>query len=209
MGSRLSAAEGSWLAEHGVTYAEFLQHMGSGYDRLMRSRSGGLQWIDGSPENALVGTELLTMYPEAQMLVLVRDPRDTCRSMLTSGFDELWARDGDEAIRTWVHYAETARALAAAHPEQVMLVSQEDMLATPAAVAASIGERLRTGDGTPIANFLTTQRVNSSFDRASLAEQRFSAAAAPDLSEDAFARRYGEKIHLATGALAAQFGYSV
>src|SRR6185437_10868209 len=132
----LSAAAGSWLAKHEVSFGEFLRHLGNGFDRLMRSRSGGLQWIDGSPENVLVGEELLAMYPGARMFLLVRDPRATCRSMLTSGFDTDWARDGDVAIRTWLHYAEAGMALASAHPDRVLPVRQEDMRDDAVGVAA-------------------------------------------------------------------------
>ncbi len=64
-------------------------------------------------------------------------------------------------------------------------------------------------DPEPIANFLATHRVNSSFDRASLAERRFRAANTPELPEDAFERQYGERIRTATAELATQFGYPV
>src|ERR1700761_5033611 len=41
-----SAGHGSWLDRHSVSYSEFLEHLGAGLGALMRSRSGGLQWVD-------------------------------------------------------------------------------------------------------------------------------------------------------------------
>ena len=50
-----SSGPGQWLHKHGVEFAEFLAHLGSGIDVMMRLQSGGHDWVDGSPENALVG----------------------------------------------------------------------------------------------------------------------------------------------------------
>ena len=172
-----------------------------------RARAG-LQWVDGSPENVLVGEDLLTMFPGAQLITLVRDPRAVCRSMLTSGFDTPWAHDAVEAVRTWKHYATVGLALAERLPGRVLQIRQEDMLAEPDTVAAAIAHRLELADARPIAAFLATRRVNSSFDKSSYArESPFRTADAPDLSPDDFDRSYGAMLSAETGELAARLGY--
>src|SRR6185437_484750 len=62
-----SLGAGSWLDVHSVSVDEFVTHAGAGFDRLMRSRSEGLHWVDGSPENLLVAEPLLLMFGEAHM----------------------------------------------------------------------------------------------------------------------------------------------
>ena len=203
----LSDDRGSWLEKHGVAYDEFLQHVGSGLDRLMRSRSDGLQWIDGSPENVLVGRHLLTMFPDAQMFFLVRDPRAVCRSMLSSGFDTPWARDADEAIATWKHYAQVGTMLAAEQPDRVLQIHQEEMLREAPAVAAAVGARLRLTDAKPIETFLATRRVNSSYDETLKPGSRFREIDAAELSVEEFESRHGEKLRTEAGELAARLGY--
>src|SRR4051794_11083619 len=131
-----SAGVGSWLNKHDVDYPEFLFHLGLGLERLMLSRSGGKQWIDGSPENILVGAQLLQMFPEAQLFHVVRDPRAVCLSMLTSGFDQDWAHHLEKAVVTWNHYVGAGQELAARFPDRVLQIKQEDMAASSDAVAA-------------------------------------------------------------------------
>jgi hypothetical protein len=204
-----SAGQGSWLSRHEVAFAEFLGYLGTGFDALMRSRSGGRQWVDGSPENVLVGEELLTMFPDGQFILLVRDPRAVCRSMLTSGFDTPWARDPAEAILTWNHYCRIGLALQEAYPGRVLLVRQEVMRGAPSSVAAAIAARLSLADGTPIEKFLTTQRVNSSFDKSSYAsESPYRSTEAPVLAEDEFVSRYGAMIADGTRDMAERLGYA-
>ncbi len=205
---KASAETGSWLEKHGVSYREFLQHVGHGLDRLMLSRSDGMQWIDGSPENALVAEELLAMFPTAQMFCVVRNPHAVCRSMLVSGFATPWASDIDEAISTWSHYARAALALTAEHAGRVTRIRQEDMQSAPLAVASAIAGRLRLADASAIGDFLATRRVNSSFDKSGYAPggpQREAVSNA--LSPEAFEASYGDKLRAATATLAEELGY--
>ena len=53
------------------------------------------------------------------------------------------------------------------HPERVLEVINARMRNNPDEVAAEIASFLRIADGTPIARFLTSERVNSSYDAAS------------------------------------------
>jgi len=203
-----SSEAGSWLNSHHVSHEEFLQHMGVGLDRMMRSRSGGLQWVDGSPENLLVGEELLTMFPNAQLLNVVRAPEPVCLSMLMSGFAEDWAADIDAAIRTWCHYAQTGLRLVRTCPDRVLQVRQEDMLQTPRTIAVRLGERLQLDVIDSIAAFLAAERVNSSFDRASFVDNSPFRDRMSQLTDPAeFRLRFAARIAEETTDLADALGY--
>ena len=204
----LSAVTGSWLERYEVGYEEVLYHLGLGLDRMMRRGSGAAQWIDGSPENVLVGPALLAMFPTAHMFVAIRDPRFVCLSMLNSGFTSPWARDLDAAIREWRDYARAAARLATLCPDRVLLVKQEDMRHRSGAVAAAIGERLALSRPETIADFLSTTTINSSFDKQTYADDSpFRAQREVAFPREEFLTRHGDYIMAAVGDVAAQFGY--
>ena len=201
-----SCVNGSWLEVHGVSPGEFLGRLGVGLDQMMRMRSSGLQWVDGSPENLLVGKELLTMYPEAQIIQVVRDPIEVCLSMMASGFGEAWASDLEAAIQTWCHYAKVGLKLALTYPDHVLVVRHLDMAQNGQAVAAMLGQRLQLDGVEEISRFLTTTKVNSSFDPNSYVESspyRPSAGAVREPAE--FRDRYGSVITAATTGLSEAF----
>ncbi len=203
-----SAGQGSWLAEHAISPDGFLHDIGTGLDRLMQLRSDGRQWVDGSPENLLVGKALLRMYPRAHMFHLVRDPQAVCFSMLTSGFAEPWASDIDEAIRVWKHYATEGLAVGETFPDRVTRIRQEDMRTDPAGVAAELGRRLGLADVDMIAAFLANETINSSADWASnntLSSDRPTATYA--LGAEAFRATHGARIRNETAVLTARCGY--
>jgi hypothetical protein len=203
-----SAGAGSYIDVHAVSVSELLGCVGEGIDRLMRARSGGRRWVDGSPENLMVGGTLLVMFPRAQLFHVVRDPKSVCLSMLSSGFEEPWATDIDEAIRTWNHYVAVGRQLETDHPERVNRIRQEDMVAAPGAVAHQIGTCLRIADVEPVAQFLAHTRINSSADKASYAWTNPPRDVGPERFDPiAFEARYSEHIRVGTAALAACYGY--
>lgn len=204
-----SSGDGSWLKKFDVSYEEFLVYMGQGLDRMIRDRVGGLQWVDGSPENVMVGQALLTMFPRAQMFVAVRDPRSVCLSMLNSGFAPAWARDLEAAIHAWRDYARATAELAATCPDRVLIVKQEDMRHRSAAVAAAIGERLGLSKPEAIAKYLSTTTINSSFDKRTYAvNSPFRSQHEIAFPPEQFIGQHGDYILRATADLAAQFGYS-
>ena len=204
----LSNGPGQWLDKHEVEFAQFLASLGIGFDQMMRRHSGGLYWIDGSPENALVGECLLRMFPTANIFIVVRDPRSVCLSMMTSGFAAPWAKDLDAAIREWRHYARAGRELAAAHPDRVLEVRQERMRRDSDQVALEISARLDLAAPSAVAKFLGKNTVNSSFDRNSYAQESpFRDAAATAISREEFLMEHGDYILDEAGNLATQYGY--
>jgi hypothetical protein len=206
----VSSHPGSWLDRHEVSASEFLFHLGAGLGRMMRSRSQGRDWVDGSPENILVGDDLLEMYPDAVMIHVVRDPRAVCSSMLASGFEPDWARDLGAAIKTWLHYAGAGLRLEKARPGRVLRIKQEDMAGNTLVVADRLRDCLKLENADPIREFLATRRVNSSYDRASYVHDSPFKDVIRSISDptDAAATRETQII-AATADLAALLGYSL
>jgi hypothetical protein len=203
-----SSGGGSWLKKFEVDFEQFLFYTGVGLDRMMRDKTGGQQWVDGSPENVIVGQRLLAMFPGAHMFVAMRDPRSVCLSMLNSGFAPAWARDLDAAIREWRYYARAALELAAFCPDRVLIVKQEDMRHRSAEIVAAIAERLRLGNPEAVSRFLSTTTINSSFDKKTYADDSpFRSQHAVPFPREEFMSRHGEYIMQATSELAGQFGY--
>lgn len=229
----LSSGPGQWLHKHGVDRATFLsflgdlsaarstlppvseivfpvllEYLGHGFNRMISTYSGGLQWVDGSPENVMVGEPLLQMFPAATIFVVVRDPRAVCHSMLTSGFGTPWANDVDVAIREWMHYARIGRALAAAHPDRAIEIRQEEMRDRSDAVAGRIAAQLGLDDPSHIAAFLATRTVNSSRDHTTYAPTSpFRSLPETGPSREEFLARHGAHILRETADLARHYGY--
>jgi hypothetical protein len=202
-----SEPNGSWLSKHQVGYPEFLRRLGSGLDELMLSRCDGKQWVDGSPENVMVGEQLLQMFPEAALFIVIRDPRAVCLSMLTSGFDMDWASDISRSIETWKHYIRVGQKCASRFPDRVLQIRQEDMLGSAQFVAEAIAMRLDLDDPGPIAGFLTRNRVNSSFKKGSYMPNSPYASTGDKVDPVRFYQEYGARIFDSTEDLAAHYGY--
>ena len=202
-----SSGDASWLGKWQVPFEQFLSYVGVGLDRMIRDKVGGMQWVDGSPENVIVGEALLTMFPRAQMFVAVRDPRTVCLSMLNSGFSQVWANDLDAAIFEWTYYARATLRLVSACPDRVLIVRQEDMRLRSAAVARAIADRLGLATPEPIAQYLSTRTINSSFDKRTYAPNSPFRSAETAFAPDRFLALHGERIIGETADLARQFGY--
>ncbi|MSP00086.1 MAG: sulfotransferase [Acetobacteraceae bacterium] len=199
---------GSWLDAQAISIDAFFAYAGMGFDRLMRSRSEGLHWVDSSPENLMVARPLLRMFGEARIFHVVRDPQSVCLSMLTSGFTEPWAADIGEAIQVWKHYVSVGLDLAEDFPDRVAWIKQEDMCAAAAAVASEIGSRLGLEDATPIETFLNQERINSSADKTTYVDDSpFRHATTPSRDSDWFQAMHGARVQDETAPLAARFGY--
>lgn len=204
-----SSQSGSWLSAHDVSRAEYLEALGHGLDGLMRSRSGGLRWIDSSPENLLVAPLLMAVFPEARFVHVVRDPRHVCYSMLTSGFPEPWARDLGTAIDTWRHYIESGLIAERLEPTRTLRVRHEDIVSAREAVARSLADFLALPSSDYIHNFLTDNQVNSSLHRGTYVEGSETTVKATGNAADReqFIRDHGSEILDRCDRLADEVGY--
>lgn len=153
-----------WLKKNDVNYTEFCAHMGIGVDRLFRSRSGGVCWIDSSPGYTLMATELALMFPRAKFLHLVRDGRAVVNSMINSNFDMDWARDFERACFTWAHYVAKGLDFEKVWPDRTMRVRHADLLADAAGKCRMMLQFLGMPQDAAPASFLSDGRINSSYD---------------------------------------------
>ena len=54
-----------WLSKEGVTRADFLGYIGTGIDRMYRSRSNGQRWVEQTPHYVLCYDDLDAMFARA------------------------------------------------------------------------------------------------------------------------------------------------
>ena len=85
-------------------------------------------WIDHTPENILEPLGLMSIFPEAKFLHLVRDPRAVAASLLPLD----WGPDtAEHAARFWAQKLAYGLALEKVRPDRCMRVYFEDVVKTP------------------------------------------------------------------------------
>jgi len=114
---------------------DVLEAVGSAY----AERVGASAWGEKTPDHLPHIDRLLSEFPDAVCLGVVRDPRDVCLSL--EGLP--WNRDTlAESAWTWRTYQHRLRDRRSACPERVRTVRYEDVLEAPASVLASVLEWL-------------------------------------------------------------------
>lgn len=152
-----------WLSAQGVGYEELLRYIGMGVNALYTQRSGGLRWIEQTPQYTLYLPHIQCMFPGACFVHIVRDARDVVLSMIRSGFDTAWASDFEEACRTWVRFVETALDFESANPGRLLRVKHEDLIMEREAAFRRILGFLGLPYDPSAAELLAQGRMNSSF----------------------------------------------
>lgn len=92
--------------------------------------------VEKTPNHLLHARRILTQFPEARMIEVVRDGRDVCASLDARLPYITWgARDRRTQVATWVRYVEAGEALRAdpAFSDRVVRVRFEDLKAQPEA----------------------------------------------------------------------------
>jgi hypothetical protein len=99
------------------------------------AKSGKARWGDKTPHYVHHVDALLVLWPQARFVILVRDGRDVALSVrrLPFGPNNAWA-----AAQWWARGIRVGQRAQAEHPEQVMTVRYEDLVASPAAVVPRI-----------------------------------------------------------------------
>lgn len=113
--------------------------------RIHQRRPSARIVAEKSPRHALLARWILEVYPEAFILHVLRDPRDTVASILEAGWSwgRGWApRHPVDASRLWVDHVKGARA-AAEVTSRYLEVRYEDLRADPAKGLSKILEGLR------------------------------------------------------------------
>lgn len=136
------------------------------------SGGAGLRPVEQTPESAFLVAELAAAFPGAHFVHLVRDGRDVATSLLEAGWLGERARGQDDAglatgghARFWVepgqepafeaasevrrcgwawrrYEQEASAALGQLDPARVVTIRYEELTADPAAVAATLADRL-------------------------------------------------------------------
>jgi protein-tyrosine sulfotransferase len=165
-----------WLARHAVSEDEFLCSLGVGLNALFTSRASTARWVDHTPLYTLVAPTIARVFPKGLFVHSLRDGRDVVASMLAFAdaipdaavaakvrSDVPWATDLGAAARAWTHHVERALALEADLPGRVLRVRNEDVSRDPASTLRSVLEFLSVPQEPGPAEFLKSQRINSSF----------------------------------------------
>lgn len=92
-------------------------------------KTGKAWWGDKTPHYLHHIDELLELWPEARVVVMVRDGRDVALSVrrLPFGPNNAWA-----AAQWWARGIRVGQRAQAAHPESVMTIRYEDLASRPA-----------------------------------------------------------------------------
>jgi hypothetical protein len=98
------------------------------FHRRYAELQGKIRWADKSPDYALMLDYVDVLYPDAQIVHIVRDPRDVI---------DAWRRfyglkSVPRAARSWVRYVRSAHDFALAHPgDRVQELRYEDLVRAP------------------------------------------------------------------------------
>lgn len=168
----------SWLRAQGVGYAEFLEALGHGVNRLFSSRSRGRRWIEQTPQYGQIADVLALMFPGAYFLHILRDARRVVRSMINVtrryseaeksarrafGYLPSWPQDFRAACVSWRWSVESAMQFSAANPSRCLTVRNEALSTDPDTEFARIFEFIGVRPEHGPANYTKNNRINSSF----------------------------------------------
>ncbi|MCO5056862.1 MAG: sulfotransferase [Rhizobiaceae bacterium] len=77
------------------------------HDLLQRPLRQSETWIDDTPTNAFVMNDIVSVFPDAKFIHLIRDGRDVAESFVRAG----WAQNShDKGLAMWVSHLRAARA---------------------------------------------------------------------------------------------------
>jgi hypothetical protein len=129
---------------------EFLTMMRSIYatvrNLVLAEKPGATRFLEKTPDHALFIATITRVVPDVQLLFLVRDPRDTVRSLLEARRAEWghWAPTSvEEATTLWVRNVQAA--LCHKGDARMMIVRYEDLRDGPAELER-VAEFLGLGD---------------------------------------------------------------
>ncbi len=102
------------------------------------SQLGKTRWVDKSPSYAMIPDFLDRLFPDCQLVHVVRDPRDVVDS-----WRRRWGlRSCLRATRTWRMSVQRARRFGVAHPDRYFEVRYEELVQSPEPVMRKLIEWL-------------------------------------------------------------------
>jgi len=152
-----------WLNKHNVSYAEFASFIGKGIDLMFRSRSNDQIWVDATPAYTNVAPQLMTFFPSAKFIHIIRDGRAVVNSMINSGFSGAEFNDFQLACKSWVHYVNKGIDTMHKFPGRVHETRNENLVSKPDDELGRIYTFLGLEPCEESSNFIKTKRINSSY----------------------------------------------
>jgi hypothetical protein len=168
---------GTWLDVNGCPYDEFVAALGEGIARLFQSRTGERRWVDSSPENALLGDDLLRLFPAAFVIGLQQPVR-------TAAFIEGQGRLPQDPLRLQVLqevntlYNKHLARLAEYAPSHVFLLEEAELFGDPDRLFSELFDFVGEPDDPTVSPVFASHlyRVNMPLAEAKAVLAEFSAA---------------------------------
>jgi hypothetical protein len=138
---KLMEIEQNWwsqLSLYGLTQEEWRSHVTDFFSWVHEQRAlrnGKSRWIDKTPGYALILDFIDELYPDCQVIHIVRDPHDVIDS---------WRRrvgnlKGRHAVRAWPEHVQAARAFRDKHPaDRYTEIRYEELVSTPKDVMSGV-----------------------------------------------------------------------
>ena len=123
----------------GISHAEAYRFAVESPFRAYARREGKARFGDKTPSYLYAVDELLEIWPEARIIVLVRDARDVALSVAPLPFGP---NNPYAAARWWARGVRAGLNAEGRHPEHVLTVRYEDLVADPAACVERVCEHV-------------------------------------------------------------------
>jgi len=124
----------------------------SGIFKENAQAEGKKRWGDKTPYYILHLDTILEMYPDAQIIHLIRDGRDCALSMLERKWD-LQIFNTYHAAYTWDRYVTAGKVFGAKHPASYYEIRYEDILEQPESSIKKLCEFLKIEFNDSVINF--------------------------------------------------------
>ncbi len=150
-----------WLSGQKVSYEELLRHVGYGINSLYMSRSGGLRWVEQTPQYTLHLDAMRLLFPDAQFLFMLRDGRAVVQSLRKF----VNPVEHAEACKIWQRFVEAGRAFAGGpHGDAFRFVSYEGAVRETETELRAVFDFIDEPYEAASTEFITSSRpINSSF----------------------------------------------
>jgi hypothetical protein len=150
-----------WLSQQEVSFDEFLGYLGLGINALYTDRSGGLRWVEQTPQYTLHLADIFRLFPDARAIVMVRDGRDVVHSLRHF----VNPVEHSEASALWQRFTEAGIGWGDRGPTgQSIVVRHENIVSEPEREVRRILDFLDLDFAQGCVDHLAKGRINSSFD---------------------------------------------